>query len=298
MSASPVARIGTLVSWLTGTTSSLTPSRFAYSSASSQAGPENCGPLPLVFSGSHGNSPMAATFSTPRCLMASIFGLCPGAGTSEPASAIPAPRTTAAATAARRMKLAKVISPSLGRVVIERHSIPLPASVESGCPVEHLAGNGYFGLYQIFGERRPIDLDAETHALRRPDFAIHLTVDVLDRKLMRERLQRYRVLREAMVAEAGIGLQRGAEREMRGVSVVDIGHTLPCGMRGHGEGRADAADPAAIDLNEPHLTEIDEIARHQFVMRRFPTGKTDLRRYRRERGMRCQRMAGERLLEP
>ena len=60
MSASPVARIGTLVSWLTGMISVLTPSRLAYSSAKTQAGPENCGPLPVVFSGSHGNSPMAA----------------------------------------------------------------------------------------------------------------------------------------------------------------------------------------------------------------------------------------------
>ena len=94
MSASPVARIGTLVSWLTGTISSLTPSRLAYSSASTQAGPENCGPLPVVFSGSHGNSPMAAKRSTPRSLISSMVGLLPGAGTSLPAQADAA--TTAA----------------------------------------------------------------------------------------------------------------------------------------------------------------------------------------------------------
>src|SRR3954452_5871469 len=82
MSASPVARIGTLVSWLTGTMSSLTPRRLAYSFASTQAGPENCGPLPLVFSGSHGNSPIAAARSAPRFLIASMVGLLPGGGTS------------------------------------------------------------------------------------------------------------------------------------------------------------------------------------------------------------------------
>src|SRR5438876_287873 len=65
MSAPPAARIGTLVSWLTGTISSLTPRRLAYSSASTQAGPENCAPLPVVFSGSQGNSPIAAA---PRVL--------------------------------------------------------------------------------------------------------------------------------------------------------------------------------------------------------------------------------------
>ena len=75
MSASPVARIGTFVSWLTGTTSIVTPRRLAYSSASIQAGPENCGPEPEVFSGSHGNSPIAAALSAPRSFMASIFGL-------------------------------------------------------------------------------------------------------------------------------------------------------------------------------------------------------------------------------
>ncbi len=89
MSASPVARIGTLVSWLTATTSSGTPSRPANSSASIQAGPENCGPLPVVFSGSQGNSPIAATRKAPRSLIAATVGLAAGSGTSvEAASAM------------------------------------------------------------------------------------------------------------------------------------------------------------------------------------------------------------------
>src|SRR4051794_32300300 len=80
MSACPLARIGTFVSWLTATTSSLTPSRFAISFASSQAGPENCGPLPVVFSGNQGNSPIAAARNTPRFLISSTFALLPGSG--------------------------------------------------------------------------------------------------------------------------------------------------------------------------------------------------------------------------
>src|SRR5262252_6238437 len=67
--------------------SSFTPSRLAYSLASSQAGPENGSPLPVVFSGSQGNSPIAAAFKTPRALILSMVGLWPGAGTSLAAQA-------------------------------------------------------------------------------------------------------------------------------------------------------------------------------------------------------------------
>src|SRR5438552_1486 len=108
MSASPVARIGTLVSWLTGTISSFTLRRFAYSFASTQAGPENFSPVPEVFSGSHGNSPIAAALSAPRALMVSIFLLLPGAGTSvASASAWLAvkPNTSSAGSAAEAKKL-------------------------------------------------------------------------------------------------------------------------------------------------------------------------------------------------
>ncbi len=58
------------------------------SSASIQAGPENCGPLPLVFSGSQGNSPIAAALRTPRFLISSIFLLLPASGTAVCADAI------------------------------------------------------------------------------------------------------------------------------------------------------------------------------------------------------------------
>src|SRR5581483_4070879 len=74
------ASTGTFVSWLTGTTSSLTPSRLAYSLARIQAGPENLSPLPLVFSGSQGNSPIAPTRSVPRCLIAFTRGEFSGGG--------------------------------------------------------------------------------------------------------------------------------------------------------------------------------------------------------------------------
>ena len=109
MSASPVARIGTLVSWLTGTTTTGTPSLAANSSASIQAGPEYCGPLPVVFSGSQGNSPIAATRRAPRSLIAATVGLDAASGTSVAAAIaawLPARQASAAPTnMARRREL-------------------------------------------------------------------------------------------------------------------------------------------------------------------------------------------------
>src|SRR5215472_18525384 len=91
------ARTGTFVSWLTGTGSSFTPNRFAYSCASSQAGPLQASPDPLVFSTSHGALASTPTRSTPAFLIASTRGLVPGAGTATSAAAtVAAVRATAA----------------------------------------------------------------------------------------------------------------------------------------------------------------------------------------------------------
>ena len=54
MSTCPFWTTGTFVSWLTGTSSSLTPSCLTYSWTSSQTGPSYCSPCPVVFSCSHG----------------------------------------------------------------------------------------------------------------------------------------------------------------------------------------------------------------------------------------------------
>src|SRR6478609_6224307 len=91
------ASTGTFVSWLTGTASSLTPSRFAYSLASSHAGPLHGSPVPLVFSTSHGAFASTPTRSTPDFLIASTRGLEPGAGTGT--AAIAATQHDAASTA-------------------------------------------------------------------------------------------------------------------------------------------------------------------------------------------------------
>src|SRR5438309_6561404 len=81
------ASTGTLVSWLTGTASSFTFKRLAYSLASSHAGPLHAGPCPVVFSTSQGAFASTPMRSTPALLMASIRGLAPGAGTGTSAKA-------------------------------------------------------------------------------------------------------------------------------------------------------------------------------------------------------------------
>src|ERR1700680_13451 len=81
------ASTGTLVSWLTGTASSFTFRRLAYSLASSHAGPLHAAPCPVVFSTSQGAFASTPTRRTPAFLMASIRGLAPGAGTGTSAKA-------------------------------------------------------------------------------------------------------------------------------------------------------------------------------------------------------------------
>ena len=98
------ASTGTFVSWLTGTASSFTPRRFAYSFASSHAGPLHASPdPPVVFSTSHGALASTPTRSTPAFLMASTRGLAPGAGTGTCASAGNATSVNSAARLRQRM---------------------------------------------------------------------------------------------------------------------------------------------------------------------------------------------------
>src|SRR5262245_10881379 len=96
------ASTGTLVSWLTGTASSLTFSRFAYSFARIHAGPLHASPWPDVFSTSHGALARTPTRSTPAFLMASTRGLVPGAGTGTSAAAVAAAVANTSAAIARR----------------------------------------------------------------------------------------------------------------------------------------------------------------------------------------------------
>src|SRR5579872_3015967 len=76
------ASTGTLVSCETRTGSSLTPSRLAHSLESSQAGPDQCSPEPVVFSTSQGALARTPTRKAPAFLIASMRALFPGGGTS------------------------------------------------------------------------------------------------------------------------------------------------------------------------------------------------------------------------
>src|SRR5690349_24715224 len=95
------ASTGTLVSWLTGTATSLTPRRFAYSLARSHAGPLHASPCPLVFSTSHGAFASTPTRSTPAFLIESMRGLVPGAGTATAAAAMAVHEPSSSARRAR-----------------------------------------------------------------------------------------------------------------------------------------------------------------------------------------------------
>src|SRR5437773_11414188 len=95
------ASTGTLVSWLTGTASSLTFRRLAYSFARSHAGPLHASPDPDVFSTSHGALASTPTRSTPAFLIASTRGLTPGAGTGTSAYVVAAHTSVAAAMTAQ-----------------------------------------------------------------------------------------------------------------------------------------------------------------------------------------------------
>src|SRR5690349_20705936 len=195
------------------------------------------------------------------------------------------------------MNVLSFIFPSL-RLVIERKSILLPASVESGRAVHDPSFDRDLGLDEISGDGLQIDIDSEADSSRRPDLAMAVAIEMLGGQRAGERLQGYRVFRNSMAREPRIGLQRLAERQMRRVGVVDIVYALFDRMRRHRVRRADAADPSAIDLHEADLAEIDEVARHQLVMGRFSAGEADLWRDRGERGMGGERMTGEGLLEP
>src|SRR4029434_10493262 len=97
------ASTGTLVSWLTGTASSFTLRRFAYSFANSHAGPLHVSPDPEVFSTSHGALASTPTRSTPAFLIASIRGLAPCAGTGTAEVVLSAKASTASPAPQRNM---------------------------------------------------------------------------------------------------------------------------------------------------------------------------------------------------
>src|SRR5690242_6661346 len=134
------ASTGTFVSWLTGTACSFTPRRFAYSCASSQAGPLQASPWPLVFSTSHGALARTPTRSTPAFLIASIRGLVPGAGTGTSASTEPAHANANSAHRAR--KTARDIIASSSRESAHDSRAASPCQTAAGGDARDARGDG------------------------------------------------------------------------------------------------------------------------------------------------------------
>src|SRR5215470_4429588 len=132
------ASTGTFVSWLTGTGSSLTSSRLAYSFASIHAGPLQVSPDPLVFSTSHGALASTPTRKMPAFLIASMRELAPGGGTPGVcASAATAKNVPASAPANPFVVLVMAMLSSLCAAAAPRWSPAAPpAKLVSGAAVD------------------------------------------------------------------------------------------------------------------------------------------------------------------
>ena len=113
-----------------------------------------------------------------------------------------------------------------------------------------------------------------------------------------DRLRRKRILADDMALQTGIGLQRCAQREMRGESVVDIGHAARRRIIGDALGWTDAADAAAIDLDIRDAPVVNQLPCHMEIVRGFAAGNADLSATRGERRIGVVGAAEEWFLQP
>ena len=127
---------------------------------------------------------------------------------------------------------------------------------------------------------------------------LRIALQMVGRELEGERFRGERELADAVIGETRIGLQRSAEGEMRREGVVDVGHAPVRGIVRDLLRWADAADAAAIDLDEADAAEVDEVARHGCIVRSLAAGELHLRRAARQGAIGLERAGLERLLEP
>ena len=89
---------------------------------------------------------------------------------------------------------------------------------------------------------------------------------MVPRELQRYRLRGERKLREPMLLQARVGLQRGTEREMRRESMVHERHAARNRVVGDLFSRTDSADATGVDLDEADTAVVDQMPRHVEVM--------------------------------
>ncbi len=80
--------------------------------------------------------------------------------------------------------------------------------------------------------------------------------------------------------------------------MVDVGHAALGCIVAYILGRADAADAAAIDLDEIDLAIVDNLPRHLLIVRRLAAGDFYRLRHSFERRILRQRSGVERFLQP
>src|SRR5215217_9541799 len=130
------------------------------------------------------------------------------------------------------------------------------------------------------------------------NLAVLIRQDMICTHLPGHRLRSYGVLADDVILKPRKGLQRGAEREMGGERMVDVGHAAFYRMLGNALGWTDPSDAPAIDLDVADLAIVHSVPRHEHVMRSLPSGKANAPRARRELAVSLIGAAVERLLEP
>src|SRR5215213_10233800 len=109
------------------------------------------------------------------------------------------------------------------------------------------------------------------------NFAVLIRQDMVCTHLPGHRLRSYGVFADDVLLEPRKRLQRGAEREMGGECMVDVGHAAFYRMLGNALGWTDPSDAPAIDLDIADLSIIDSVPGHEDIMRSLPSGKANSR---------------------
>src|SRR5918994_3500322 len=104
------------------------------------------------------------------------------------------------------------------------------------------------------------------------NLAVLIRQDMVCTHLPGHRLRSYGILAHNVILEPRERLQRGAEREMGGERMVDVGHAAFCRMLGNSFGWTDPSDAPAIDLDVADLSIVHGVPRHEDVMRGLPSG--------------------------
>ena len=118
--------------------------------------------------------------------------------------------------------------------------------------------------------RLPIDPDPKPWGIGRRDLAIPAARQEVGRELPRDRLGGEGIFADSVIRKSRIGLERSAQGQVRRESVIDVGDAARDRVVGDRFRRPDAADAAAIDLDEADAAIVDEVPRHEDVVRRPP----------------------------